>query len=88
MRVREQSESIALSDGAEAERVALDGVLDSVLANQVRLVWGHTALAASTAVLEYSGALLNFVCLAVPIFSGKQSDRCNDDHAHVCSSLH
>ena len=64
---------IALWKGGLAELEMLQKNLDGALTNQLRLVMWKWLLSAATYALDYAGAVLNFVCVALPIAAGKGS---------------
>lgn len=73
VRVRTKAESIALMRAEAFEQ--REGVrrLGSVLVNLTSLVARRWALALLTKYLEYAGAIINYVIIAIPVFSGAWS---------------
>ena len=70
MRLRSFLTEITLYRAGAAERIHLDHALQPVLANQLRLVMWRWLLSACTTGLEYAGALLNYSCLGLVVFTG------------------
>jgi len=70
MRLRSFLTEITLYRAGAAERTHLDHALQPVLANQLRLVMWRWLLSACTTGLEYAGALLNYSCLGLVVFTG------------------
>ena len=67
------AETVAIHDGGETEKVALEESFEQVAGNQRLLMFWHLLLGACTKVLEYVGAALNYICVAIPVFAGKFS---------------
>uniref|UniRef100_A0A7S3UBF9 ABC transporter domain-containing protein n=1 Tax=Picocystis salinarum TaxID=88271 RepID=A0A7S3UBF9_9CHLO len=65
------AEIVAIHDGGETEKVALEESFKQVASNQRLLMFWHLLLGACTKVLEYVGAALNYICVAIPVFAGK-----------------
>lgn len=61
---------VAMWRGSKAERAELEREVEQVKAASWALLLWQYGLAASTSGLEYAGALLNYVCVAIPIFGG------------------
>lgn len=61
---------IALWKGNEVELFVLQKNLQTAISNQQRLVMWKWLLSAVTHALDYAGAVLNFVCVALPVASG------------------
>ena len=55
-----------------AEIKVLQKQLSIAIANQKHLVLWRWLLTAVTLALDYAGAILNFVCVALPVASGEQ----------------
>ena len=70
MRLRSFLTEITLYRAGAAERTHLDHALRPVLANQLRLVMWRWLLSTCTTGLEYAGALLNYSCLGLVVFTG------------------
>lgn len=70
MRLRSFMTEITLYRAGAAESTHLDQALQPVLANQLRLVMWRWLLSACTTGLEYAGALLNYSCLGLVVFTG------------------
>jgi ABC-type uncharacterized transport system fused permease/ATPase subunit len=70
MRLRSFLTEVTLYRAGAAERTHLDHALQPVLANQLRLVMWWWLLSACTTGLEYAGALLNYSCLGLVVFTG------------------
>ena len=70
MRLRAQSEQVALWYGNEREQEHLQHKLEAAVGNQLRLVMWRWLLSATTIALDYAGAILNFACVALPIAAG------------------
>lgn len=70
MRLRGAAEEAALWRAARPELKGLDHSLGALLRGQRRLVMSRWGLGATTVGLEYSGALLNYCCVALIIFTG------------------
>ena len=70
MRLRTFLTEAALYRAGAAEGAALEAALLPVLSNQLRLVMWRWLLTACTTGLEYAGALLNYTCIALVIFTG------------------
>lgn len=68
MRLRQYAVEVALAQGAEAEGEQLEGLLSTLLSASQRLVLQRWLLGITTRGLEYSGSLLNYACIAVPVF--------------------
>ena len=66
--------SISCCSPAPAESAAMSSTISSLLVNQGQLVFKRLLLAALTKTLEYTGALVNFGCLAVAVFGGAWKD--------------
>ncbi|KAK9816885.1 hypothetical protein WJX72_006703 [[Myrmecia] bisecta] len=73
--LRQQAEEVALCQAGLAIQAYLDATLAAALANQARLVVWHWLLSLSTYGIEYSGALLNYICIAIPVFAGAWASR-------------
>lgn len=61
---------IAMWGGNAAEAASLQLRLSEAVSNQRRLVMWRWLLSAVTYALDYCGAVLNFVCVALPIATG------------------
>lgn len=70
MRLRTCLTEAALYRAGAAEEAALDAALLPLLSNQLRLVMWRWLLTACTTGLEYAGALLNYTCIALVVFTG------------------
>ncbi|DBA85148.1 TPA: ATP-binding cassette sub- D member 4 [Trebouxia sp. C0005] len=70
MRLRSFLTEVTLYRAGEAEKTRLNHALQPVLANQLRLVMWRWLLSACTTGLEYAGALLNYSCLGLVVFTG------------------
>ena len=70
MRLRSFLTEVTLYRAGAAERTQLDHKLQPVLANQLRLVMWRWLLGACMTGLEYAGALLNYSCLGLVVFTG------------------
>lgn len=70
MRLRTFLTELALYRAGAAEEAALDTALMPVLSNQLRLLMWRWLLTACTTGLEYTGALLNYSCIALIVFTG------------------
>ncbi|DBA94773.1 TPA: ATP-binding cassette sub- D member 4 [Trebouxia sp. C0004] len=70
MRLRSFLTEVTLYRAGAAERTHLERALQPVLANQLRLVMWRWLLSACTTGLEYAGALLNYSCLVLVVFTG------------------
>lgn len=64
---------IALWKGNVPELQVLQKDLSAAVRNQQRLVMWRWLLSAVTHALDYAGAILNFVCVALPVASGNLS---------------
>ena len=62
---------IAMWGGYAPEAGSLQLRLSEAVGNQMRLVMWRWLLSAVTFGLDYCGAILNFVCVALPIATGK-----------------
>lgn len=62
---------IALSSGQTTELELLQSDLERAVRNQQRLVLWRWLLSALTHSLDYSGAILNYICVALPVAAGK-----------------
>lgn len=71
MRLRSFLTEVTLYRAGAAESTHLDQALQPVLANQLRLVMWRWLLSACTTGLEYAGALLNYSCLGLVVFTGR-----------------
>ena len=71
MRLRSLLTEITLCKAGAAEQAHLNSALQPVLANQLRLVMWHWLLTACTTGLEYAGALLNYSCIGLVVFTGE-----------------
>ena len=70
MRLRTFLTELALYRAGAAEEAALDAALTPVLSNQLRLLMWRWLLTACTTGLEYTGALLNYTCIGLVVFTG------------------
>ncbi len=61
---------IAMWKGNTAELAVLQKHLSTAIGNQQRLVLWRWLLSAVTHALDYAGAILNFVCVALPVAAG------------------
>lgn len=57
--------------GQEAELAHVQQHLSAAIRNQLRLVLWRWLLDAVTIALDYAGAVLNFVCVALPVAAGE-----------------
>ena len=71
MRLRSLLTEVTMYQAGCAEEEHLDHALQPVLSNQLRLVMWRWLLSACTTGLEYAGALLNYTCLGLVVFTGK-----------------
>ena len=70
MRLRTFLTELAQYRAGAAEKAALDAALMPVLSNQLRLLMWRWLLTACTTGLEYTGALLNYTCIGLLVFTG------------------
>ena len=70
MRVRGLNMDIGLQAERTAEAWALNRSLDGVLGVQGAVVWRRTAVMAITRLVDYGGALMNYVVIAAAVFWG------------------
>ncbi|GAQ88416.1 ABC transporter D family member 4 [Klebsormidium nitens] len=70
VRLRNNAEQVALYASSPVERTALNLDLNHVLTNQRSLVIRHTILELGSKAYDYSGSILNYAILALPIFVG------------------
>lgn len=68
------------------EAKMLEKRLRFAIANQKHLVLWRWLLSAVTFALDYAGAVLNFVCVALPVATGKSSTFV-DHNSHKSSRL-
>eukprot|EP00963_Diacronema_lutheri_P008532 scaffold762_cov363-Pavlova_lutheri.AAC.19 len=71
LHLSDAAETVAIHDGGAIERAALECSFKKVANNQRLLLFWHLLLGACTKVLEYAGAALNYICVAIPVFAGK-----------------
>ncbi len=71
MRLRTFLTEVTFYQAGLAERAQLDRALQPVLSNQLQLVMWRWLLTACTVGLEYAGALLNYTCLGLVVFTGE-----------------
>ena len=71
MRLRSFLTEVTLYKAGITEQAYLDSKLQPVLSNQLRLVMCRWLLSACTIGLEYTGALLNYSCLGLIVFTGQ-----------------
>ena len=62
---------IAMWSGQAPELDTLNSALEAAVINQQRLVMWRWLLGALTHAIGYAGAILNFVCVALPIAAGE-----------------
>eukprot|EP00884_Botryococcus_braunii_P011524 jgi/Botrbrau1/20372/Bobra.0006s0035.1 len=70
MRIRVFKEEVAMWRGTGAERAELEREVEGLRRASLCLLMWQWALAGCSTALEYSGALLNYLCVAIPIFGG------------------
>lgn len=70
MRLRTFLTELALYRAGAAEEAALEAVLAPLLSNQLQLLMWRWLLTACTTGLEYTGALLNYTCIGLVVFTG------------------
>ena len=70
MRLRSLLTEVTLYRAGTAEQSNLEDSLEPVLSTQLRLVLWRWLLTACTIALEYAGALLNYSCLGLIVFTG------------------
>ena len=78
MRLRTFLTELALYRAGAAEKAALDAALMPLLSNQLMLLMWRWLLTVCTTGLEYTGALLNYTCIGLVVFTGM---------LHQCLSL-
>ena len=71
MSLRSLLTEITLYKAGTAEQNTLESSLEAVLSTQLRLVMWRWLLTACTIALEYAGALLNYSCLGLVVFTGR-----------------
>lgn len=70
MRLRTFHTELALYRAGAAEGAALEAALAPLLSNQLSLLMWRWLLTACTTGLEYTGALLNYTCIGLVVFTG------------------
>ncbi|KAL3160894.1 hypothetical protein ABBQ38_009286 [Trebouxia sp. C0009 RCD-2024] len=70
MRLRTFLTELALYRAGAAEGAALEAALAPLLSNQLSLLMWRWLLTACTTGLEYTGALLNYTCIGLVVFTG------------------
>eukprot|EP00898_Chlorokybus_atmophyticus_P008229 jgi/Chlat1/8407/Chrsp80S07835 len=70
MRLRAHADEIALAKGSHTEQCALQQGFSLLAQCQKRVVTSHAALALAMKFFDYSGAALNYIVMAVPVFGG------------------
>lgn len=70
MRLRTFLTELALYRAGAVEEAALEAALAPLLRNQLRLLMWRWLLTACTTGLEYTGALLNYTCIGLVVFTG------------------
>ena len=86
MRLRTFLTELALYRAGAAEKAALDSALMPVLSNQLRLLMWRWLLTACTTGLEYTGALLNYTCIGLVVFTGMLHQRPSRPPPHPLAS--
>ena len=87
MRLRTFLTELALYRAGAAEGPALEAALTPLLSNQLRLLMWRWLLTACTTGLEYTGALLNYTCIGLVVFTGALQ-YCQFCHAKVACLGH
>jgi ABC-type uncharacterized transport system fused permease/ATPase subunit len=78
MRIKNASVDIALQSGQMAETNEIDRCFDTVLQSQRMIVFRRACVVGVTKLVDYSGALLNYMLIAMAIFLGKRGGAAGD----------
>ena len=84
MRLRSLLTETTLYRAGAAEQRNLEHKLEPVLSTQLSLIMWRFLLTACTIALEYAGALLNYSCLGLVVFTGES---CRLDILHSLVAL-
>ncbi|KAJ3377811.1 ATP-binding cassette sub- D member 4 [Lobulomyces angularis] len=85
VRIRQFSESISFLNGEHFERLKADGMLDSLLGVQKKVLEKGIAIKFFTEFFNFFGAIVSYLIIAIPIFTGVFDNKSKAELSQIIS---